>query len=325
MQGSFDIDDRVLGEAADWYARLRADGADATTRQAFASWQAADPAHRLAYAEVCALGWALPNAASEAAQVAATPSHAAGRRPTLAVRARARAASRLLAWAMGAAASLLLALLVPRLGEPLGAALSDHAAPRAAREVVTLVDGSVVELEALSRLDVTMAATSRRLTLASGALFVDVASDPTRPLTVEADGVAVTAIGTRFGVRISGDSVQVAVEEGRVAVDHDGRRLELGAGQQWRVGSAAAPTALDGSSLAWRSGRLAFSGEPLGEVLATLARHTPEPVWGLDRVAAEPAISLSVPSAEAQIALEELLAERGHRLVRVPVLGFVVR
>lgn len=316
MHTPFDIDNALLEQAADWHVQLRSDAADATLRSRFAAWQAADPRHRLAYAEVSAVAWALPNVALPTAGI--SPRHgraAAGRLPR-----------RFTGWVAGALAVLCVALLLPLLGEPLSAVLADHAAPRAQRYSAALADGSRIELDALSRLDVALAADARRLRLKSGALFIDVARDPARPLSVEAGGVVVTAIGTRFGVRMAADAaVEVAVEEGRVAVAHAGTRQELIAGQVLRLGDGRGVRALDPDVLAWRRGRLVFVEQPLGAVLAELARHAPAPVWGLARVDDDTPLSLSLPSEQALATLQAVLAERGHRLQPVAGLGYVVR
>lgn len=137
-----------------------------------------------------------------------------------------------------------------------------------------LPDGSGLMLDAASRLEVDYSAAQRRIQLLDGAAFFAVQRDADRPFVVQARGVRVTVLGTRFGVEIDGrQGVLVQVESGRVRVDVDGRAHELGAGQSLR--------AVDGETLlsdvaypaAWRQGEIAFDAVPLADALARVQRY----------------------------------------------------
>jgi RNA polymerase sigma factor (sigma-70 family) len=79
-----------------------------------------------------------------------------------------------------------------------------------------LPDGSELTLDAASRLEVDYDAAQRRIRLLDGAAFFAVQRDPGRPFVVQARGVQVTVLGTRFGVEIDGgQGVLVQVESGR--------------------------------------------------------------------------------------------------------------
>lgn len=142
----------------------------------------------------------------------------------------------------------------------------------------SLPDGSSVQLDAQSRAEVQYLRHARRVQLVQGAAFFAVAHAPERPFTVDAGGVQVTVLGTRFGVeRLPGDAVLVQVESGRVRVAGPGLApRELGAGEALRVqadGQAVATTT--DQAAAWRHGELVFLGTPLHEALARLARYAP--------------------------------------------------
>ncbi len=160
-----------------------------------------------------------------------------------------------------------------------------------------LPDGSVLTLDAQSRVRAAYYAGVRRVGLLAGAAFFEVLADPGRPFVVDVPGAAgcslrVTVLGTRFGVeRLVDGAVGVQVEEGRVRVevlDADGRALatdELGTGdasrwagpdaggapvlRRWTAARAVAP---------WRHGVLAFDDATLGETVERLRRYLPRPV-----------------------------------------------
>lgn len=97
-------------------------------------------------------------------------------------------------------------------------------------ETRTLSDGSVVELNRGTVLEVGYSETERRLCLVSGEAHFTVTKDPSRPFIVEAEGVKVRAIGTRFNVRVEPEAVDVIVTEGIVGVSS--RELKNQAGER---------------------------------------------------------------------------------------------
>jgi ferric-dicitrate binding protein FerR (iron transport regulator) len=85
------------------------------------------------------------------------------------------------------------------------------------RTVREFEDGTRVELPAGAELEVDYTSHQRLLRLRAGDVIVHVAKDPSRPLTVQANDVRATALGTIFKVSIS-PTVQVHVYEGVVVV-----------------------------------------------------------------------------------------------------------
>jgi RNA polymerase sigma factor (sigma-70 family) len=129
-----------------------------------------------------------------------------------------------------------------------------------------LPDGSSLLLDALSSAQVQYFATRRAVQLTQGAAFFEVERDAERPFTVQAGGVRVTVLGTRFGVELGAgatgqERVTVQVESGRVRVESDadgGRFYELSAGQGLRLeGGVATQTRGEaGQAASWRHGEL---------------------------------------------------------------------
>lgn len=86
------------------------------------------------------------------------------------------------------------------------------------QQVLTLKDGSIVELAPDSEVSVHYTKTERRLVLEKGQAIFTVSKNPERPFVVEAGKGTVTAIGTVFNVKREAGNVAVRVLEGTVAV-----------------------------------------------------------------------------------------------------------
>ncbi|MDP9899468.1 sigma-70 family RNA polymerase sigma factor [Variovorax ginsengisoli] len=170
----------------------------------------------------------------------------------------------------------------------------------------SLPDGSEVTLDAQSRLEVDYTATRRLTRLREGAAFFSVQRDEARPFVVQALGVEVAVLGTRFGVEIDGGrGVVVQVESGRVQVDADGRRAELGAGQSLRIAGGERVLTTVAHPAAWRQGELAFDAVPLADALGRMARYSQTELRVAPAAARLP-ISGKVRVAEAQSWLASL-------------------
>ncbi len=84
-----------------------------------------------------------------------------------------------------------------------------------------LADGSDVTVNTDSVLQSVISAGQRRVRLARGEAFFKVAHDSGRPFVVGAGNISVTALGTAFSVRNSGDTIIVTLVEGRVRILSD--------------------------------------------------------------------------------------------------------
>jgi len=157
--------------------------------------------------------------------------------------------------------------------------------PIGEQATVRLADGSELHLNTDTELEVDFSPRLRRVTLVKGQAFFRVAPDKSRPFAVEAAGRTITALGTEFDVKVSGDQLQVTLVEGRVAVSRDGSAAEplrpepqvLTPGQQLIVSAwqdvQVMPTSVERIT-SWRNGRLVFEDERLGEVIAEMNRYS---------------------------------------------------
>lgn len=146
--------------------------------------------------------------------------------------------------------------------------------------VITLADGSVMQLNAYSAVSYRFTQDTRAITLLRGQAFFQVARDAGRPFVVETRGARTTALGTAFDVRIAADTTDVTVTEHAVSVTPDNTAepaVRLNEGQQavyGRDGKIRDIRAADTSAvLAWRRGQLVVDNAPLAEVVTEISRH----------------------------------------------------
>jgi len=147
----------------------------------------------------------------------------------------------------------------------------------------TLFDGSVVTLDTDSSLVAREVGGIRLIELKKGRAFFKVAHDTSRPFKVLAAGRTVTATGTQFSVRAEPHAYQVTLVEGSVTVESPrGRFLP---GQEKKLTPGLSLTADAGGGLevqkinvtadtSWRTGRLTFQDEPLGQAAAEMNRYS---------------------------------------------------
>lgn len=145
-----------------------------------------------------------------------------------------------------------------------------------------LADGSIAAIDAESELRIALAKDARRIDLARGQVWFQVAKDRQRPFIVDAGIAKVQAVGTAFSVTRMGDDVRIAVTEGRVAIWASNASgavsiLEAGEFAAFRSDGTApvtgsAPSAIE-RSLAWREGEIALEGETLDEAVAAFNRY----------------------------------------------------
>lgn len=156
-------------------------------------------------------------------------------------------------------------------------------------ERLTLEDGSVVELNHGGKIEIDFSSETRRVRLVRGEAHFTVTKNPARPFVVEANGVAVRAVGTAFNVRYVSAAIEVLVTAGKVQVERPAALVTSSA----LTPSAAAPTALVAGervivdttvptaqpvvaavtpteiarALSWQGVRLEFAELPLAEVV----------------------------------------------------------
>jgi transmembrane sensor len=280
----------IEAAAAVWISR-RDGGMNEAETAAFIRWLQQDARHAEVFAELDAT-WKSFNRLK-----VARPAGAAAPNADLLAPRRRRSHRALWAAALltAAAAVAFLALAWPRLPAPAGLRQNLVTAVGVLQRT-ELPDGSVVQVNTDSEVDVQYTATERRVRLVRGEAHFTVAKNPARPFVVSAGQVAVRAVGTAFNVRLRSAAVDVLVTEGKVQVNDSvqggsllmpaagGETPLLVAGERALIptqavtGRAAAavtpvaPAEVD-RALAWQERRLEFYDVPLREVVTEFNRY----------------------------------------------------
>lgn len=248
-------------EAADWVLRQSRGPLDAETEAAFRAWLARSPANRQSHA-------AAQQLFGEAGSAIASDPELSGFEGTPA-RPGPRIAGLIAALAIGVAGFLW--------ADGPMKLRADRIAGIDELPLVTLDDGSVVQLNATAAIAVDFDAGQRVVRLLRGQAYFEVAADPDRPFAVVAGAATVTALGTAFDVRRRAHDIEVTVTEHSVRLEIDDSAAtvaRLREGEQGRYDTARAQLdigpARQASALAWREGRLVLDGTPLRDVISEI-------------------------------------------------------
>ena len=261
-------------EAADWVVRLQAQDLTEAEALEFDAWLTRSDANARAYD--AALG-VMQEVEASAPRIAYDLRRLPQARPVNARRG----------WivAGGLAAAATVALAVMPIGL-LSAPAQTFITAKAEHRTVKLADGTTIDLNAGTRMTVTLARHERRVSMPQGEAVFDVAADHARPFLISAGDRTVRVVGTRFDVRRRGDQLSVTVDRGVVEVrpnaDSVGRAFRLHPGQRLDHEDGAVEAhvrAVEPSDVyAWRTGRLVYRDQPLGDVVADLNQQFAKPI-----------------------------------------------
>jgi transmembrane sensor len=341
---------QILEEAAAWFIDLTESDANPATRNGFNTWLRRSPEHVRAYLSVSAfwedadqLGTAATDLDTLIARARAGQNVYALERDTRVVEPAARSGSaaqvrsarkRLLAFA----ASLLLVSGASFLGWYAYSQHNTYATQIGEQRSITLEDGSLVELNSLSRVRVHFAGHERGVELLQGQALFKVAKDAARPFVVRSSGMSVRAVGTQFDVYRKRSGTVVTVVEGRVAVKAavPDRGVPAASGQSPSPGPAlipvlvaageqlvVTPTAMSrptranvSQATAWTEKKLVFESTPLREVVEEFNRYNRQQLVILDPELDSYHISGVFPSTDSSRMVEFLRQRFGVTLSR---------
>lgn len=286
MRREMDIDagQRAAEAAADWLVRLDSDACSAAELEAFERWRAADPLNAIAYRQAQAM-WRDSStvirdslALSEAATLALRDT-SGGDSPRRRWRPLASLAAAATLAVIAVAAMLLWPWLSPQ-APPVG---TRHATAAGEQRNVTLADGSTLTLDTQTVVVERYSPRERRVDLLHGQAQFEVQGNRERPFVVHAGNGTVTAIGTRFQVRVADAGAAITLLEGVVhvaarAADGSPRIDALQAGQRIRFDGdgrlgeieRADQRAVEG----WMEGKLYVDDWTLREFVAELNRYS---------------------------------------------------
>jgi transmembrane sensor len=330
----------IVSEAAAWFVEFRAQDMSPEARERFMAWLRRSPEHIQAYLEVAGAWAALPTSDSDhridieallaraRAEADVVPHPATTRSPTspkssTPARVWQRPSSRVSALLAACVLLVFAAVWLATQGKTYATGIGEQ-------QTIRLADGSVVELNSLSRLTVRIGAHERLAELVSGQAMFHVAKDPTRPFIVDTGCTKVRAVGTEFDVYKKRGGIVVTVVEGRVAVysgrfEDAGTRLlgdvALSAGHQVTVvqNTPSRPKPVDAeAATAWVQKRLVFEETALSEVVDEFNRYNTVPLVIEDPVLQRVKISGVYSSTDPASLLGFLRAEPAIDVVETP-------
>jgi len=307
------LNDRTWAQASDWLLHFSEEEVDAAAREQFNDWLRKSPENVHAYLQVSAF-WreadqmgrredgsrdidALIACAKQETNVYPLANiHLEGTlQPDLEESVGRKIGSKRSLWA--AAASLLLvgigsAIWYTHFRDPV------YVTETGEQRILNLSDGSVVTLNADSRLEVHFSDTERHIELSEGQALFKVARNAVRPFVVRSGGTSVRAVGTQFDVNKKATGTVVTVLEGKVAVTPSAlpkvSDVFIIAGQQLTVSAQTTASRYSRESgnfpspqvhavkiedvTAWTEGLLVFEATPLEEVVQEFNRQNSKPL-----------------------------------------------
>ncbi|AXA57093.1 hypothetical protein CEQ51_23450 [Pseudomonas thivervalensis] len=261
MNGAPGVSAQVAEQAVHWLLEMQQGPLDTRQQQAWKQWLDAHSEHRRAWEHIQRVNQRLRSVSPPLAHAALNAPKSAARR---------RALKMLLV--LGAGSALTWGLRERQLLPPL---MADFRSPVGERRRLTLDDGSQLQLNTSSAVDVRFDAQRRLIRLLEGELLLTTARDP-RPLQVLTAHGLLASRNARFNVREYPDHTQVAVFEGQVDINsRHSPALLLTASRQVALGinGTGAVTALDTNSGAWTEGMLVAAHMRLADFLDELGRY----------------------------------------------------
>jgi len=198
--------------------------------------------------------------------------------------------------------------------------------------VITLEDGSEIQLNASSAIAIDFTDKRRTIRLLRGQAFFMVAHATGRPFSVVAGTARVTALGTAFDVRYGNDDTEVTVTEHAVQIELDGNHtnsVRVKQGEQAIYNYAKNETTVspvDGRvALAWKRGQIAVDNAPLSHVVEEMNRHFYGQIVVTSSVLANRRVSGTIEVAHTDEALSFIAKALGVKITRLGPLIIIRR
>lgn len=257
-------------QATNWIARLGTRTIALATIQEFAKWRE-DPANAEAYRRAEQL-WSRTGELADDPDIQAALAQAQHRRPR-------RFSAKQIA-AAGLTTALAASLVV---GAFFWQIRDSYATEVGEQRSLQLADGSRVRLDTASKIRVRFTEGERRIELAEGQAFFEVAHNPARPFVVMTTNASVTAVGTVFEVRRVGPETRVVLVSGAVDVAQAStprapQRLLPNQQTAIRSGKAKISTVDADTATSWIDGELTFTDTPLAEAVGEVNRYLTAPI-----------------------------------------------
>ncbi|MFL1528927.1 FecR domain-containing protein [Pseudomonas sp. O230] len=300
------LDHATLEAAARWYVDLRSEVPDDATREAHRRWLERDPLHAQAWERLARLQDKLGQVAPGIA------------RPTLtSARAKRRDVLKVLSILLAAGGAGTLAWNTT----PLPTLMADQRTGTGERRRLRLDDGSQLQLNTATAVDIRYSDTLREVRLLSGEILIETARDDlARPFIVHTAEGSIRALGTRFIVRCEAGRTQVCVQEHAVEVRTarlTGRPVRVDSGQQLSFAhdSVGSVHQANPQADAWTRDMLVVNDWRLGDFILELQRYRPGHL-GCDRAVAALRISGAFHLGSTDTILDNLTSTLPVRIRR---------
>ncbi|QDG94582.1 FecR family protein (plasmid) [Rhizobium sp. NIBRBAC000502774] len=193
---------------------------------------------------------------------------------------------------------------------------------RGERRVVTLVDGSKVELDADTAMEVDVSSTRRRVRLLRGNAYFGVKPEEI-PFVVEAVDGETRVMGTEFDISIQRNgSVTTTLAKGVVSVHLPGTSeeiiLEPGQSVSYDTSGIGEARTVDTEEItAWRNGRFIFANARLEDVLAHIERYRDGRIVLTSSALANRTVSGNIALDDPDRALAAMQSSVGFRMTKI--------
>lgn len=284
-----DIPAPVARRAVEWLIELQSDDSG-FTRQALRQWLDQHPDHARAWDHIEAV-----NSRLRSVGTASSVAHATLLQPGSAKR---RAAVKTLAVLLFASGGT----WIVRDELPWRGWIADERTGVGERRHVQLADGTTVDLNTDSAINIRFSTSERRLQLLNGEILIATGKESGHlpsPFVVETAYGELRPVGTRFMVRQQEDACRVDIFEGAVVI-HPGngggpaRTLHANEKTRFTRNTISDPVPANDADIAWTEGWLVVSDASLSSFLFELDRYRPGHL-GCDPAVAQLRVSGSFP------------------------------
>lgn len=291
---------KVLDAAIAWQLCLDCGNGSAVEQAEFATWYAASEEHARAWLQLGMLDHRFSTASIPARNAL--------------LKARDDAHQRLRKIGGGVASIALVCGLTLFAGKnylPLDYWMADQRTATGEQRVLQLADGSTLNLNTHSAVDVRFDDSTRLIVLYEGEILVQTGHNDARPFIVQTRDGSLRALGTRFLVKRENDGTRLSVLQSRVAAHPENSAGETlyNAGQQvlMRRDGLGAKVAVNAGADAWTRGMLVLDNVRLADMVSELNRYRRGHV-GVDPDVADLRITGSFPLHNTELALNALRA-----------------
>nr|WP_282442861.1 FecR family protein [Pseudomonas sp. NCIMB 10586] len=288
-----------MDAAIAWQLSLDSGDGSAVEQQEFAKWLASDEEHARAWRQLGML--------DQRFSVAAGPARAALLQSRHGIRQRVRKLGRGLA-SIGLVCGL--GLFAGERYVPIHYWLADQRTATGEQRTLKLDDGTSINLNTHSAIDVRFDEQRRLIVLQEGEILVETGHDDSRPFYVQTRDGSLRALGTRFIVKREDDATRLGVLQSAVAAQPEALHQEhvFKAGQQvlMRSDGLGPLLAVTPATDAWTRGMLVVDNARLGDVIEELGRYRTGHL-GVDDNVADLRITGSFPLHDTTLALNALL------------------